>query len=175
MSVISVLDKYISGDFIGGNDMLSKDYIDNIMDSEESEINSLLFDFRQKNLNFFVMDTGGAGRLPDAGAQLRVVADSLLQPKGDVLLQGIREQEIVLRHIGHVPVKHGQREIRNRPAIYKQRPFPAVVDPQEQVRQAGLSAARPAQDAQHLPCLHMKAHILQHRRLPVRIGEGQVL
>ncbi len=57
MSVISVLDKYISGDFIGGNDMLSKDYIDNIIDSEESEINSLLFDFRQKNLNFFVMDT----------------------------------------------------------------------------------------------------------------------
>lgn len=27
MSVIAVLDKYIAGDFIGGNDILSKDYI----------------------------------------------------------------------------------------------------------------------------------------------------
>lgn len=57
MSVIAILDKYISGDFIGGNDLLSKTYIDRIIDYEESEINSLLFDFRQKHLNFFYIDS----------------------------------------------------------------------------------------------------------------------
>lgn len=57
MSIISVLDKYIAGDFIGGNDILSQNYIDKIIDHEEEEIYGLLFDFRNKNLNFSFMDT----------------------------------------------------------------------------------------------------------------------
>ena len=121
------------------------------------------------------MDAGRLGSSADTLAQLRILADALLQPECNVLLQGIRKQKILLRHIGHVTVQHCQRVLRDRLSVQQQSPLLTVIHPQKQISQTGLTAAGSAQNPQHLPLLHMKAHILQHGFLSVGIGKGKIV
>ncbi len=71
-------------------------------------------------------------------------------------------------------MQHRQRKLRDRSAVHQKRTLLTVVHPQQQIRQTGLSAAGPPQNSQHLPRLHMQIHRLQHRLLPVGVGEGQI-
>ena len=114
------------------------------------------------------MDVGQPGRVLDGVLPHRVHAE------GNVMGNGVREQEVVLGHIGagrpHRPDGQGVHVL----PVHEQAAVRHIINAQDQVHQGGLARAGLAHDAHPLAAVDGEGDIFQHVELPVRVAEGQV-
>ena len=92
----------------------------------------------------------------------------------DVLVDGVREQHVVLEHHAELLVKFIQRDGGKLPAADLDQPGVGVVQPHEQGHQGGLAAACCPDDAQGLPGLQPEADVL-HAGFRFAVREGHVV
>ena len=91
----------------------------------------------------------------------------MLGAEGDVLANGVAEQECLLRNKADVLAQHFERELANRPPIDQHRAFGRVVDARNQRHQRGLARSGWSDDRQAGAFGHAQVDVLQHRFIAV--------
>ena len=121
------------------------------------------------------MDAGVHGSRVDAVTKLGMLFNTVLKTEGNVFLQRVGEQEVILRNIGDIPVQDSKGNFADRYSVQKQHSLFAVVDSEQQVCKGGLSTSRASENTQHLSLTDVQVDVFQHRRVAVRVGKGEIL
>ena len=108
------------------------------------------------------------GRLGDGSGVV------LFHAEGDIVLNGVGEQEIILGHIGAARPQVPNLYIVHVIAVNEQRPVRHIVSAQDQVHQSGLAGAGLAHQTYVLPRLDGEGYIFQYVIFPIGIPECQI-
>ena len=108
------------------------------------------------------------------GSTVNVLPGSVIHTEPDVMGDGVREEEVVLRDIGAGVAHRVDGNGVDVFAIHKQGAVRHVVGTEQQVYQSGLARARLAHDAHSLAGLDREADVFEHIELAVRVAERQV-
>ena len=110
--------------------------------------------------------------------QFGVLGDGLviivLHAEGDVALDSVREQEVVLGHIGTAVPEGADGDVIHVLAVDKQRAVGHVIGAEDKVNESSLARASLAHKAHVLSGLYLEADVLQRVVLTVGIAEGKV-
>ena len=109
-----------------------------------------------------------------AGRPFNVLGGSIVHAKGDVVGDGIREEEVLLRDIGtRLPHRVDGDAVDVLP-VHEKGAVGDVISAQEQIDQRRLACAGLAHDAHALAGLDREGDVFQHIELAVRVAEGQI-
>lgn len=109
-----------------------------------------------------------------AGRPFNVLGGGVIHAKGDVVGDGIREEEVLLRDIGtRLPHRVDGDAVDVLP-IHEKGAVGDVISAQEQIDQRRLACAGLAHDAHALAGLDREGDVFQHIELAVRVAEGQI-
>ena len=84
--------------------------------------------------------------LAQNGCVEHALPNHLRESVRDVLLDGVAEQEVLLRDHADAPAEHGERDLPHIDPVHEERSGRDLEEPRDQIEERGLSAAGGSRD-----------------------------